>query len=412
MHKQIVIIGGGAAGLMAAVTAAQQGHDVLVLERNEKLGKKLYLTGKGRCNVTNLCTPDAFMKSVVRNPRFLYSALHALPPESLTAMLAELGCPTVTERGNRVFPASQKASDVSRAFIRQMEALGVQVRLHARVQAIRVKDGAVHGVTLDSGQTIPAQAVIVCTGGATYPTTGSTGDGYRLLADAGHAIVPVRPALCGLISEAQWIRNLQGLSLKNVRLTLSGGKKPLLHEIGEMLFTHQGISGPLVLTASSLMAGCVHCKLHLDLKPGLSQEQLEQRILRDVAAAGKKQMLSVLRGLYPGELAPTMAAMAGIDPRLPACELPKAARQQLVSLTKALPLPVTGPEPMEHAVVTAGGADVKEFNPSTMESKLVQGLYAAGEVLDVDALTGGFNLHIAFATGYLAAKSLSSIAQA
>ena len=407
MNKDVIVIGGGTAGLMAAVTAAKQGHRALVLERNEKLGKKLYLTGKGRCNVTNLCAPDVFLQSVVRNPKFLYSALHAFPPQKLVDTLHAFGCPTVTERGRRVFPKSQKASDVTRAFTKQLDALGVRVRLNARVRALNIKNGAVTGVALESGETLPAQAVIVCAGGLSYPSTGSTGDGYALLESAGHLIVPPKPALCGLLSDEAWIKGLQGLSLKNVRLCVTDGKHTLLDEIGEMLFTHFGVSGPLALTASSLTAGRKGCKLRLDLKPGLSAEQLDQRILRDVSAAGKKRMISVLRGLFPGELAITMARQTGIDPHLPACELTKAARQKLVSLAKALPLPVTGPEPIENAVITAGGAKVAEFNPSTMESKLVKGLYAAGEVLDVDALTGGFNLHIAFATAYTAAKAVA-----
>ncbi len=391
--------------MMAAVTAAGRNSPAIVLERNEKLGKKLYLTGKGRCNVTNLCAPDAFLQNVVRNPRFLYSAVNAFPPQAMVDTLDALHCPTAVERGNRVFPASMKASDVTRALARRMEGLGVDVRLNARVQSLQTEAGAIRGVTLFSGESIAARAVIVCTGGVSYPSTGSTGDGYRLLAGCGHTIVPPKPALCGLLSGEGWIRGLQGLSLKNVRLTLLDGSKTLQSEIGEMLFTHRGISGPLVLTASSLMAGRGPCRLLLDLKPGLSEEQLEQRILRDTAAAGKKQTHSILRGLFPGGLADAMATLLQIDPRLPACELPKAARQRLVALTKALPLPVAGPEPVETAVITAGGADVKEFSPSTMESRLVKGLYAAGEVLDVDALTGGFNLHIAFATGFLAACS-------
>jgi predicted Rossmann fold flavoprotein len=406
MFKPVVIIGGGAAGLMAAVTAAEQGRRVLVLERNEKLGKKLYMTGKGRCNVTNLCSPDEFLQSVARNPRFLYSALHAFPPQAMIDKLAALGCPTVVERGSRVFPESGKASDVTRAFTRRLETLGAEVRLNTRVRSLIVENGAAQGVVLETGEVIAADAVIVCTGGVSYPSTGSTGDGYRLLASCGHTIVPPKASLCGLVSGESWIRGLQGLSLKNVRLTLTQGKKTLFTEIGEMLFTHRGISGPLVLTASSLMAGRAGCALTLDLKPGLSEEQLTQRILRDLAAAGKKQMITILHGLFPGELAPAMAALSGTDPRMPACELPKEARQKLVELTKALPLPVTATEPIEAAVITAGGADVKEFSPSTMESKLVRGLYAAGEVLDVDALTGGFNLHIAFATGYAAACAL------
>ena len=251
---------------MAATAAAQQGHSVLLLERNEKLGKKLYITGKGRCNVTNLCTPQAFMQNVVRNPKFLFSALRALPPQKLIDMLQSFGCPTVTERGNRVFPESQKASDVTRAFASQLHALGVRQRLHARVQALAIDDGQVSGVTLEGGELLPARAVILCTGGASYPSTGSTGDGYQLLQSAGHAIIPPKAALCGLCSDAQWIRDLQGLSLKNIRLLLKDGKNTLLDDIGEMLFTHRGISGPLVLTASSLMAGQTDCKLYLDLK--------------------------------------------------------------------------------------------------------------------------------------------------
>ena len=394
--------------MMAAVTAAGRGRPVLVLERNEKLGKKLYLTGKGRCNVTNLCAPDLFLHSVVRNPRFLYSAVNAFPPQAMIDMLQALHCPTAVERGNRVFPQSGKASDVTRALARRMEALGADVRLHARVQSLNTENGAISGVTLESGETIPANAVIVCTGGISYPSTGSTGDGYRLLSSCGHTIVPPKPALCGLRSGESWIRGLQGLSLKNVRLTLSEGKKTLHSEIGEMLFTHQGVSGPLILTASSLMAGRSGCTLALDLKPGLSEAQLERRILGDLAAAGKKQLLAVLRGLFPSALAAAMASLAEIDPRLPACELPKAARQRLIALTKALPLPVSGPEPIEAAVITAGGADVKEFSSSTMESKRVKGLYAAGEVLDVDALTGGYNLQIAFATAFAAAKAAAN----
>ncbi|MBN1777759.1 MAG: NAD(P)/FAD-dependent oxidoreductase [Clostridiales bacterium] len=408
MRKQIIVIGGGAAGLMAAVTAAQRGHGVLLLERNEKLGKKLYLTGKGRCNVTNLCSPEVFLRNVARNPKFLYSALHALPPQKLVELLHAFGCPTEEERGRRVYPKSQKASDVTRAFTKKADELGVRVRLHARVQSLSMENGAVTGVTLENGEAIPAQAVIVCTGGVSYPSTGSTGDGYALLVSAGHTVIPPKPALCGLLSGEAWIKDLQGLSLKNVKLTVTNGKKTLYSEIGEMLFTHQGISGPLVLTASSLIAGREDCRLTLDLKPGLSEEQLSVRVLRDIAAAGKKQMISVLRGLYPGDLAPAMARLAGIEAHLPACELTKAARQKLVALTKALPLPVTGPEPIETAVITAGGANVTEFNPSTMESRLVKGLYAAGEVLDVDALTGGFNLHIAFATAYTAAKAAAA----
>ena len=400
----IVVIGGGAAGLMAAVTAAENGAAVTVLERNEKLGKKLYITGKGRCNCTNLCPADEFRQNVVRNPRFLFSALEALPPEALLARLESWGCPTVVERGNRAFPASQKASDVTRAFERRLQQLGVTVRKNARAAEIVTEAGQVRGVRLENGETIAANAVIVCTGGVSYPSTGSTGDGYRLLAACGHTLLPPKPALIPLNSDADWVKELQGLSLKNVRLTLTHGKKKLFADLGEMLFTHFGISGPLVLSASSYLAGLpvAECAVALDLKPGLTEAQLDARILRDIATDGKKSLQNLLRGLYPERLAATMAELAGIDPRKPALELRREEREALVRLTKALPVPVSGAEPIAAAVVTAGGAEVKQFSPSTLESKLVHGLYAAGEVLDVDALTGGFNLHIAFSTGYVA----------
>jgi predicted Rossmann fold flavoprotein len=402
----ILVIGGGATGLMAAVTAAENGAAVTLLERNEKLGKKLYITGKGRCNCTNLCAPEEFRQNVVRNPSFLFSALTALSPEALLQKLLDWGCPTVVERGNRAFPASQKASDVTRAFERRLQTLGVAVRKNARVSALRVTDGHISGVRLESGETLAADAVIVCTGGVSYPSTGSTGDGYALLSACGHVMEPPKPALVPLVSDAAWVRALQGLSLKNVRLTLTHGKKRLYEELGEMLFTHMGVSGPLALSASSYLAGfpTAECQLTLDLKPGLTEQQLTARIVRDVGAAGKKSVQTLLRGLYPERLALTMADLAGIDPRKPAVELRREEREALVRLTKALPIPLSGTEPVAAAVVTAGGAQVRQFNPSTMESRLVRGLYAAGELLDVDALTGGFNLHIAFATGYCAGR--------
>ncbi len=400
----VVVIGGGAAGLMAALAAAEGGARVTLLERGEKLGKKLYITGKGRCNCTNLCTPEEFLKNVVRNPRFLYSALYAMPPERFLQLLDSLGCPTVVERGNRAFPASDKASDVTRALERRLTQLRVQVRLNARVSRIAAEGGRVTGVVLTGGETLPADAAIVCTGGVSYPLTGSTGDGYALLAAHGHEIVPPKPALIPLVSGETWVRGLQGLSLKNVTLTLWHGGKKRAHEMGEMLFTHFGVSGPLVLTASSYMAGLDSkaCRLTLDLKPALSDQQLAERIQRDVTAAGKKRVSSILRGLYPERLADVMATLTGIDPQKPACDLRREERDALVTLTKALPIPVDGTEPIQAAVVTAGGADVRAFAPATLESRLVHGLYAAGEVLDVDALTGGFNLHIAFATGWCA----------
>ena len=283
----IVVIGGGAAGLMAAVTAAENGAAVTVLERNEKLGKKLYITGKGRCNCTNLCPADEFRQNVVRNPRFLFSALEALPPEALLARLESWGCPTVVERGNRAFPASQKASDVTRAFERRLQQLGVTVRKNARAAEIVTEAGQVRGVRLENGETIAANAVIVCTGGVSYPSTGSTGDGYRLLAACGHTLLPPKPALIPLNSDADWVKELQGLSLKNVRLTLAQGKKTLFSEIGELLFTHFGLSGPLVLSASAYVTALEveELEFRLDLKPGLDRKQLDRRVVRDIAQA-------------------------------------------------------------------------------------------------------------------------------
>ena len=405
----IIVIGGGAAGLMCAYAAADAGADVLLLERNEKLGKKIYITGKGRCNLTNACQPDAFLKNVVRSPRFLYSALRAMPPADLMALFERLGLPTVVERGDRVFPESQKASDVTRALERALARLNVTVRLNARVQSLLIAEGRAAGVKLETGEELPARAVAVCTGGCSYPSTGSTGDGYRLLAQAGHEIAPPVASLVPLECAAAWVRGLQGLSLKNVRLTLTRGKRTLYTEVGEMLFTHFGVSGPLVLSVSAYLADqpLLECALTLDLKPGLTEQQLDERILRDVGAAGKKHLLTVLCGLYPARLAEAMAALCGLDAQKPACELRREERAALVSRTKALAIPVTGPRGMNEAVVTCGGARVNGFSPATLESKLLPGLYAAGETLDIDALTGGFNLHVAFATGWLAGRAIA-----
>ena len=408
--NEVIVIGGGAAGLMAAVAAAQAGAHVTLLERNEKLGKKIYITGKGRCNATNACEPDAFMKSVVKNPRFLYSALNALPPSGLMAFLENHGCPIVVERGDRVFPESQKASDVTRAFERALREHHVTVRLNTRVKSVEAREARVTGVTLENGQFLPADAVIVCTGGQSYQSTGSTGDGWKWLEAHGHNVFPALPSLVGLISDERWVQDLQGLSLKNVKLTLTRGKKKLYTELGEMLFTHFGVSGPLVLSASAYVTELApeEVTLSVDLKPGLSAQQLDARILRDVAAAPKKQLGNLLCGLFPARLAETMAQVCQIDPAKPAGELTREERARLVGTTQALVIPISGTRSLNEAIVTRGGVSVKEINPATMESKLVQGLYVAGELLDVDALTGGFNLHIAFSTGLLAGRNAAA----
>ena len=405
--SEVIVIGGGAAGLMAAVSAADAGARVTLLERNEKLGKKIYITGKGRCNVTHACEPDVFLKNVVQNPRFLYSALNAFPPAELMAWLEKHGCPVEVERGDRVFPVSQKASDVTRAFERELRRLGVRVRLNARVSALCAEDGRVTGVTLQSGESLEADAVIVCTGGRSYASTGSTGDGWGWLSALGHSTFPALPSLVGLESGAAWVRNLQGLSLKNVRLTLGEGKKTLYTDVGEMLFTHFGVSGPLVLSASAYAterAPEALC-LTLNLKPGLTAQQLDARVVRDVAQAPRKQLSHVLAGLYPARLTQTMAELCALDAQKPAGSLTREERARLVETTQALVIPVSGLRGLNEAIVTRGGVNVKELNPSTLESRLVRGLYVAGELLDVDALTGGFNLLIAFATGRAAGRA-------
>ena len=405
--SNVIIIGGGAAGLMAAVAAGEAGADVTLLEQGEKLGKKIYITGKGRCNVTNRCTPEDFRKYVPHNPRFLFSALNILPPESLMDKLTQWGCPVMVERGERVFPQSEKASDITRAFEKQLTKLGVQTRLQSPVKSLWQENERVCGVILKNGERLPASSVILCTGGKSYASTGSTGDGFSMLSAVGHKVFPALPALIPLCSNEAWVTQLQGLSLRNVELTLRRGKKILYKDIGEMLFTHFGFSGPLILTASSYMAGLPmkDLELSLDLKPGLTPQQLDQRLVRDIAASGKKQLQTLLCGLYPASLAEIMPALCGLDGRKQANELLKEERSVLVAMTKALPLPISGFRPLGEAIITRGGVDVKEIHPATMESKRLPGLYVAGELLDVDALTGGFNLHIAFSTGYLAGTS-------
>ena len=384
---------------MAACSAAQAGARVTLLERNEKLGKKIYITGKGRCNVTNLCDADAFRKNVVKNPRFLFSALNAFPPSALMDWLESRGCPLVVERGNRVFPQSQKASDITRTFEKELRRLGVTIRLNSRVARIDLRDGRACGVTLESGEALAADAVLLCSGGQSYPSTGSTGDGWGWLSALGHTVYPPLPSLAGLTSGADWVRSLQGLSLKNVTLSLHQGKKKLFSDLGELLFTHFGISGPLALTASAYITELDEFDLRLDLKPGLTPDQLENRVLRDVSAAPRRQLSTLLAGLFPARLAETMAVLCGLDLQKPAGMLTREERARLLQNTKALPLPIDGVRGLAEAVVTRGGVSVKEVNPATMESRITPGLYIAGEMLDVDALTGGFNLQIAFSTG-------------
>ena len=408
--RSVLIIGAGAAGLMAAVFAAGAGAEVTVLERNEKPGKKIYLTGKGRCNVTNDCTMEEFLREVPQNPRFLYSALSFFSPEDMKNLLAENGCPTITQRGRRVFPATEKASDVTRTLVRVAQQRGTRILLKQRVKRLLIGEtGRVTGAETEDGAQRAADAVILATGGVSYPATGSTGDGYRFAAEAGHTVLPAMPSLIGLESKEAWPRELQGLSLKNVRITLKKGKKSLYSEQGEMLFTHFGFSGPLILEASChLPADIRDCMLELDLKPGLTREQLYARVQRDLEAGSRKQIRNILPGLMPGSLAEIFPSICGLPAGLPCNQVTASQREVLVNRMKTLPLDISGRRPIAEAVITRGGVSVKEVNPGTMESKLIPGLYFAGEILDVDAHTGGYNLQIAFSTGALAGNSAAT----
>lgn len=403
---EVVVIGGGAAGMMAAVFAARAGASVTLLEKNEKLGKKVYITGKGRCNLTNDCSRDEFLAQVSRNPRFLYSALNGFGPRDMMALLEENGCPVTVQRGKRVFPSSEKASDVTRALTGLLRKLDVRICLNAEVRGLRTEAGRITGAELAGGAFQPADAVILACGGLSYPSTGSTGDGYRLAASLGHTVIPPSPVLVGLVTQEDWPKALQGLSLRNVTLTLSSGKKVLYSELGELLFTHFGISGPLALEASCHLPDPARgAALSLDLKPGLSREQLDARLRRDFQSAGKKQLKSILPGLLPASLAEIFPGLCGISPVLPCSQVTAPQREKLLNTLKSLPLTLQAPRPLEEAVVTRGGVSVKEIEPGTMRSKRVPNLFFAGEMIDVDAHTGGFNLQIAWSTGMLAGRS-------
>ena len=404
--SDILVIGGGAAGMMAAIFAARAGGNVTLLEKNEKLGKKVYITGKGRCNLTNDCDRDGFLAQVPHNPRFLYSALSFFSPRDMMALLEGNGCPVTVQRGKRVFPASEKASDVTKALSALLTRLSVRVRLNCGIRGLKMQDGMITGAELTDGGFLPADAVILACGGVSYPSTGSTGDGYRFAEALGHTVIPPSPVLVGLETVETWPRSLQGLSLRNVTLTLAVGKKTLYSELGEMLFTHFGISGPLALEASChLPDPPLGAFLSIDLKPGLTREQLDARIRRDLSEGGKKQLKSILPGLLPASLAEIFPGLCGISSSQPCSQVTAAQRDKLVSALKSLPLTVKAPRPVEEAVVTRGGVSVKEIDPGTMGSKLFPNLYFAGEMIDVDAHTGGFNLQIAWSTGALAGQS-------
>ena len=402
---EVVVIGGGAGGMMAAIFAARAGAQVTLLERNEKLGRKVYITGKGRCNVTNDCTLDEFLREVPRNPRFLYSALSAFSPQDMMQLLEDGGCPVVVQRGRRVFPATEKASDVTRTLERIMRQAGVKIVYGARVRDILTEDGHVTGVSLADGGEMHADRVILATGGLSCPGTGSTGDGYRMAQALGHTILPQMGVLSAIETIEEWPCELQGLALKNVQLTMKKGKKTLYSELGEMLFTHFGISGPLTLTMSChLPEDLAQAEVTLNLKPGLTAQQLDARLQREFDAQSRKQLRNVMPALLPGKLAEIFPRLCGIDPDKVCGQITRAERETLAEKMQALPIGLHKLAPLAEAIVTRGGVSVKEINPGTMESKLIGRLYFAGEVIDVDAHTGGYNLQIAWSTGALAGQ--------
>lgn len=413
--KKIIVIGGGAAGMAAAIAAAENGCVVTIYEKNEKLGKKIYITGKGRCNVTNDCDMEGLFDSVVTNSRFLYSAFYGFTNQDMKDFLEANGCHVKVERGNRVFPVSDRASDVTSALARRLRELHVKVELNQGVRELWLEDGVLKGVILaQSGNErgkkdsyIAADAVIVATGGLSYPTTGSTGDGYRFAEAAGHKVTELSPALVPFETEED-VKELQGLSLRNVEAAVLNGKKEVYREFGEMLFTHYGVSGPVLLSASSYAAKKLKkgpLTLVIDLKPALSMEQLDARILRDFEAEKNKQFKNALNHLYPSKLIPVIIRRSGVEPDKQVNAVTKEERRRLAEVTKHFTLTLTGLRGFNEAIITQGGVTVKEVNPSTMESKKLPGLYFAGEVLDLDAVTGGYNLQIAWSTGVLAGRS-------
>lgn len=409
---KVLIIGGGAAGMAAAVFAAEAGLKVHLYEQNEKLGKKIYITGKGRCNFTNACELENLFSSVVTNSKFLFSSFYGFTNQQTIELFEKLGVRTKVERGDRAFPASDHSSDIIRALERRMKELNVKIHLNSKVEQLLLnEDGtAVSGLKLQNGAVLEADAVLVATGGFSYQTTGATGDGYRFAKAVGHTVTEIRPALVPLVTGEEYIPRMQGLSLKNVNLTIRNGKKKLFDEFGEMLFTHFGISGPLALKASSYVAKALEktdLQAVLDLKPALTKEQLSARLVREFEDSPNRQFRNVMPNLFPSKLIPVILELGGIDPYTVNHEITREQREHFADVVKAFPFSIVGTRGYNEAIITQGGVKVKEVNPSTMESRLVQGLYFAGEVLDLDAVTGGFNLQIAWSTAHTAAMAMA-----
>ncbi|HIX63421.1 MAG TPA: NAD(P)/FAD-dependent oxidoreductase [Candidatus Mediterraneibacter colneyensis] len=409
--SKVIIVGGGAAGMMAAVTAAENGKEVELFEKNDKLGKKLFITGKGRCNITNAADIEEFFPAVSSNPKFLYSAFYSFTNSQTIDFFENLGVRTKVERGGRVFPESDHSSDVIRALEREMEQLGVKINLNAEVKELLPgkpdEDGkmSVRGIVLSSGKKVYGDAVIVATGGISYPSTGSTGDGFRFAGKCGHKVTELSPSLVPMEVKEWYAGELMGLSLRNIEIRITDGKKKLYQEFGEMLFTHYGVTGPVILSASSIVGTRLkqtELTLHIDLKPALAEEQLDKRVLREFEGNHNRQFKNAVDSLFPAKLRPVMVELSGIPEDKKVHEITKEERRSFVRLIKDFTMTLTGLRGYNEAIITKGGVSVREIDPGTMASKLVDGLYFAGEVLDLDAVTGGYNLQIAWSTGYLA----------
>ena len=420
--SKVLIIGGGAAGMMAGVFAARNHHEVHILEKNEKLGKKVFITGKGRCNVANACDTEELFPAVMSNPKFLYSGFYSFGPQDVMNFFEEAGVPLKVERGNRVFPQSDHSSDIIRALERELKKAGAKVHLHTAVKEVvkeQITDPEtgtekekITGVILTDGTFMEGDAVIVATGGFSYQSTGSTGDGYRFAKELGLKVTDISPSLVPLKTKEDYIPKLQGLSLKNTGLIIKNGKKVLYEDFGEMMFAHFGVTGPMILSASAHIGAKLakapngELSAYLDLKPALTREQLDARILREFEAGQNKQFKNVIGVLFPSSMTPVMLELGGIPADKKIHDISREERQHFIDLIKAFPFTITGMGEFKEAIITKGGVSVKEINPGTMESKKISGLYFAGEVLDLDAVTGGYNLQIAWSTAYLAAQAI------